>query len=147
MEATTNATTKTTYLRETTLRYGKKVKAEPMKDPEAVARLFRKVVKDNTREHFVAFYLDGAHEVVGYSVAHVGTANACVAHPREVFRPAVLAGACAVVVAHNHPSGCLVPSEEDRRVSAGLAEAGQVLGIKLLDSVLVTDEQHLSILA
>ena len=105
MEATTNATTKTTYLRETTLRYGKKVKVEPMRDPEAVARLFRKVVKDNTREHFVAFYLDGAHEVVAYSVAHVGTANACIAHPREVFRPAVLAGACAVVVAHNHPSG------------------------------------------
>jgi DNA repair protein RadC len=136
----------TTYIRETILRYGRKVECERVRGPEGVARLFRKVVKDNTKEHFVVFHLDGAHEVASYTVAHVGTANLCPAHPREIFRAAIWAGACAIVVAHNHPSQCLEPSEEDLRLTRRLREAGEVVGIKVLDSVIVTDDGYRSVL-
>ena len=61
-------------------------------------------------------------------------------HPREVFQAAVSLGACALIVAHNHPSGDPTPSAEDREVTARLAQAGHVLGIQLLDSIVVTED-------
>ncbi len=137
----------TTYIRETMLRYGRKLQTEWIDGPAAVARLFRKVVRDNTKEHFVVFHLDSSHEVVSYTVAHVGTANLCPVHPRETFRAAILSGACAIVVAHNHPSQCLKPSEEDGRLTRKIREAGELLGIRVLDSVIVTDDDYRSVLA
>jgi DNA repair protein RadC len=86
----------------------------------------RQVVTDDAREHFVAIYLDGRHRAIGHQVVSVGTATASLVHPREVFQPAILAGACAVIVGHNHPSGDPSPSPEDRAVTLRLEHAQQI---------------------
>ena len=108
-----------------------------MRSPEDVARFVRRVVGNDAREHFVAILLDGRHRPIAYQVVSIGTATAALVHPREVFQPAVGLGACAVIVAHNHPSGDPTPSAEDRDVTQRLAQAGRLLGILLIDSVVV----------
>ena len=110
--------------------------------PDGVAGFVRSILTDNSREHFVALYLDGANQVASYSIVSIGTANASMVHPREVFQRAILAGAVSIIIAHNHPSGILTPSEEDHKVTQRLKEAGEILGIKLLDHLIVTDVAH-----
>ena len=110
-----------------------------IKGPNDVADFVRSVLTDNSREHCVALYLDGAHQVVSYSIISIGTANMSVVHPREVFQRAILAGAISIIIAHNHPSGVLTPSDEDHKVTKRLKDAGEILGIKLLDHLIVTD--------
>ena len=114
--------------------------------PEDAAAFVRSILTDNSREHFVALYLDGAHQVVSYSTISIGTANASIVHPREVFQRAILAGAISLVVAHNHPSGNLTPSEEDYKVTKRLKEAGDVIGIRLLDHLIISDVANVSII-
>ena len=117
-----------------------------VKGPDDAAAFVRSVLTDNSREHFIALYLDGAHQVVSYSTISIGTATTAIVHPREVFQRAILVGAVAMVVAHNHPSGILTPSNEDYKVTERLKDAGTLLGIKLLDHVIVSDVAHLSII-
>lgn len=109
-----------------------------------VAEVVRKCLITNTKENFIALYLDGAHAVIAYSVVSIGLQNATQVHPREVFQAAILCGAVALVVAHNHPSGSLQPSDADKKVTKNLKEAGELLGIKLLDHVIVTDDSNYS---
>ena len=94
----------------------------------------------------MALYLNGAHQVVSYSTISIGTANASIVHPREVFQRAILAGAISLVVAHNHPSGNLTPSAEDYNVTKRLKEAGEVIGIQLLDHLIISDVANVSII-
>lgn len=110
-----------------------------------VAMFVRSVAIDNSREQFFALYLSGKHTVVSYSIISIGTANSSMVHPREVFQRAILSGAVALVVAHNHPSGNTNPSEADRRVTKLLREAGGLLGIELLDHVIVAEYGELSL--
>ncbi len=109
-----------------------------IKKAEDVADFVRSVMIDNSREQFFALYLDGKHAVVSYSLISIGTANSAPVHPREVFQRAILSGAIAVVVAHNHPSGSSDASQADRRVTSELRAAGKLLEIQLLDHVIVT---------
>ena len=109
-----------------------------------VATFVRSVLTDNSREHFVAMFLDAMHQVTAYSIVSIGTANYAVVTPREVYQRAIVAGSIAIAVAHNHPSGSPVPSDEDHRVTKRLFESGVLLGIKLLDHVVVTDHEHYS---
>jgi len=95
-------------------------------------------VDDDAREHFLAVYLDGRHRPIAHQVVSVGTATASLVHPREIFQPAVLAGAVALLVLHNHPSGEASPSKEGREVTDRLKKAGEILGINLLDSIVWT---------
>lgn len=91
------------------------------------------------REHFVALYLDSRSRVKGACVVSIGTLSASLVHPREVFRPAIVAGAAAVIVAHNHPSGDTTPSAEDKDATRRLVKAGDLLGVPVLDHVIVAD--------
>ncbi|MFN9292342.1 MAG: JAB domain-containing protein, partial [Planctomyces sp.] len=84
-----------------------------MTEPEQAAAFIRSILSDNSREHFVALYLDGAHRIACYSIVSIGTANSCPVHPRKVLQRAILCGAVSLLVAHNHPSGVLTPSRED----------------------------------
>lgn len=113
--------------------------------PVDVADFVRSVLTDNSREHFVALYLNSAHDVATYSIVSIGTANSALASPREVFQRAVHTGAIAIVVAHNHPSGTTDPSHEDKVVTKKLRDAGKILSIPILDHVIVTDNSFLSI--
>jgi DNA repair protein RadC len=118
---------------------------ESVRNPVDVARFVRRAVGNDAREHFLVLMLDGRHKPIAYQVVSVGTATASPVHPREVFQAAVAAGAAAVIVAHNHPSGDPSPSREDREVTERLVRAGELLDIRLLDSVVVTASGYLSL--
>ena len=90
------------------------------------------------QEQFIVMTLDGASRVIQCRVITRGTINQSLVHPREVFRDAILDNAAGIIAAHNHPSGSLSPSEPDRRVTRRLKEAGQLLGIDLLDHIIIT---------
>jgi DNA repair protein RadC len=107
--------------------------------PADATAFIRSVLLDNSREHFIALYLDGAHQIACYSIVAIGTANQCPIHPREIFQRAILSGAVAVIVAHNHPSGSLTPSHEDIKLTKRLKEAGELLGISVLDHLIISD--------
>lgn len=110
-----------------------------------VARLVRQVIRDDPREHFVAVYLDTAHRPIAVHVASIGTVNTTVAQPREVFGPALTLAATALVVAHNHPTGDPKPSPEDFRVTDRLRQAGDLLGVELLDHIVLGADAYHSI--
>lgn len=115
-----------------------------VRGPEDVAKFVRKILTDNSREHCVALYLNGSHSVACYSTVSIGTANLATVHPREVFQRAISCGAIALILCHNHPSGEVTPSDEDRRITLRLKEAGDLLAIPLLDHVIVTDNSFQS---
>lgn len=113
--------------------------------PQDVAELFRAFQLGNSREQLMTFYLDGSHQIVAYAITSIGTANMAVGHPREVLQPAILVGATALTLAHNHPSNCLEPSREDIALTERIAEAATILGLRVLDHVIVTDFAHYSL--
>jgi DNA repair protein RadC len=101
-------------------------------------------VRAEKKEHFVVFFLDTRNQEIKRDIVSIGTLNYNLVHPREVFEPAVKNLAASVIVAHNHPSGCLEPSDEDLSLTKRLAQAGKLLGIELLDHVIVTKEGFMS---
>ncbi len=109
-----------------------------------VVGLVSAFLRDDPREHFVAVYLDSRHRPIAVHDAHVGHGSGCPVHPREVFGPAVQLAAAALVVAHNHPSGDPTPSAEDRNVTERLRQAGELLGIEVLDHVVVGEDRYYS---
>ena len=90
-------------------------------------------IKAERKEHFVGLYLNARHELIHKEIVSIGTANASIVHPRDVFAPAILHNTTAVIVAHNHLSGDATPSAEDVDV-----EAGRLLGISVLQHIIIT---------
>ena len=116
-----------------------------IREPEQIATLAREIIGlDYMREHFIVFHLDGYHQVINYNVAGVGTANSCLIMPRDVFQCAILNGAVSIVICHNHPSGNLKPSREDISITREIYKVGEMLRIRLLDHVLITQSEHIS---
>jgi len=93
-----------------------------------------------SEEHFIAFHLDAKYQVIGYHEVSKGTLNASLVHPREVFKAALLSNAYAIIVAHNHPSGSVVPSREDIEVTKQLIAAGKIMGVSVADHCIVSSE-------
>lgn len=93
----------------------------------------------NDQEKFVVACLNTKHQVQCVVVVTVGTLDASLVHPREVFKPAILEGSSAVVLSHNHPSGDTTPSREDHAVTEQMTEAGKLLGITVLDHIIHGD--------
>lgn len=106
-------------------------------EPSKVADIFRAFIGNTDREIFAAILTDSRNKVIGINQVSVGTLSASLVHPREVFKPAILACAAAIVVAHNHPSGEATPSPEDKVATRRIKEAGELLGIPLLDHVIL----------
>jgi len=98
------------------------------------------------QEHFISVALNGAHEVLSVNVCSIGLVNRTLVHPREVFVEAVRQRATAILVAHNHPSGNLEPSVEDRDVTRRLKQAGDIIGVKVLDHLVFSEEGYFSML-
>ena len=109
-----------------------------------VVGLLRAFLRDDPRERFAVVYLDTRNRPIAVHDAHVGTCDSSPVHPREVFGPAVALSATSVVVAHNHPSGDPSPSAEDRAVTARLRDAGELLGIPMLDHVVLGTARYYS---
>ena len=113
--------------------------------PEDCHGLLRREFRGLDRERFLALYLDTRHRILDLETVSVGSLNASLVHPREVFRPAVALRAAAVIVAHNHPSGCAEPSGEDLALTARLDRCGDLLGIALLDHLVAGVDEIVSI--
>ena len=113
--------------------------------PQDVFHHFASRLRRLDHERFVVVLLDGRHRVLGEAVVSQGTLTASLVHPREVFRPALRASAAAVILVHNHPSGDPTPSAEDRSVTGRLARAGELLGIRVLDHVVVAERGYVSL--
>lgn len=102
-------------------------------------------MRNLSKEHLRGLYLNTHYQVIHDETISIGTVDANLLHPREVFRPALLYAAAGVVLVHNHPSGVAEPSPQDRTVTAQIAEAGMMLGIELVDHVIVTRDSFASI--
>jgi DNA repair protein RadC len=98
-----------------------------------------------TKEHLRGIYLNNHYHLVHDEVISIGTLDANIIHPREVFKPAIEHSASALILVHNHPSGIATPSEADVLVTKQLIEAGKLLGILLLDHIIVTKDKFISI--
>jgi DNA repair protein RadC len=114
-----------------------------VRGPETVFDLTRDIRGAN-REHFVGFYLNTRNQVLRREVISIGSLNASIVHPREVFTPAIALSAANLILAHNHPSGDPSPSEEDLAITRRLVDAGRLLGIDVLDHVIVCRDQYAS---
>lgn len=97
-----------------------------------------KDIRDNKKEHFVVFFLDARNQEIKREIISIGSLNANLVHPREVFEPAIRYLAAQILVAHNHPSGDPSPSPEDLEITKQLVDAGKLLGIEVKDHVIVS---------
>jgi len=114
--------------------------------PEEVLRLPDvESIRHRQQEHFIAITLNGAGEVIRARTLTIGLLNASQIHPREAFADAITDRAAAVVFVHNHPSGSLEPSEPDLAITRQLVEAGELLGIRVLDHLIVSKRGHRSL--
>ena len=112
--------------------------------PRAAAEFLLPQFGNRPVEQFGVLLLDTKHRVVRASVLSVGTLDASIVHPREVFREAIAAGAAAIVLFHNHPSGDPDPSEDDVRLTERLLAAGVLMGIDVIDHVILADVRYYS---
>lgn len=113
---------------------------------QKVAKYLQEKIGKEKKEYFVVLYLDARHQLLREEVTSIGTLNASLVHPREVFKPAIENSAAAIIVAHNHPSGGTEPSEADIMLTGRLSDAGKMLGIELLDHLVISSEGSRSIL-
>ena len=111
-----------------------------MRQPAAAARVLAEYIGESDRELFVVALLTIRGRILGLHTVSVGCLTSSIVHPREVFKPAILASSSAVLIAHNHPSGDPEPSAEDLALTRRLAAAGTILGIEVLDHVVLGEQ-------
>jgi DNA repair protein RadC len=117
---------------------------EPVRGPADVFRLLADEARSWDRERFLNLLLDGRHRTIGLDEVSVGTATASLVHPREIFKPVILANACGFILIHNHPSGDPNPSQEDRDITNRLKEAAALMGVPLLDHIVLGEKGFFS---
>jgi DNA repair protein RadC len=114
--------------------------------PDDAGNILIKHIGQEDREHFVIIMLDTRNKLIGLHTVSIGTLNTSLIHPREVFKAPIISNAATIILGHNHPSGDLEPSKEDHDVTDRLKEAGELLGIRILDHIIVSDRSYRSIL-
>ncbi|MDA8428712.1 MAG: DNA repair protein RadC [Geobacteraceae bacterium] len=112
--------------------------------PRQVFDYFHHEFRDSRKEYFLILLLDGKNRIIRRVQISEGSLNQSIVHPREVFSPAVKESAAAVILVHNHPSGDPAPSSEDIAITRRLREAGDIMGIKVLDHIIVGDGEFMS---
>ena len=120
-------------------------KREVVKTPEDVVALVRGRLKSKKKEYFLALLLDTRSQLIKVAEISVGSLDSSIVHPREVFKEAVSASAASVIFAHNHPSGDPEASGDDINLTKRLAEAGEIMGIDVLDHVIIGERRYLSL--
>jgi len=116
-----------------------------LKTPEDVASLVRSRLRDKKKEYFLALLLDTRNQLIKVAEVSIGSLDTSIVHPREVFKEAISASAASVIFAHNHPSGDPEASEDDVKLTKRLAEAGEIVGIDVLDHIIIGDKKYLSL--
>lgn len=112
--------------------------------PEDVYRRIYPRMREQKKENFIELCLDTKNQIIKEEIISIGSLNANVVHPREVFKTALAVSAAHIIVAHNHPSGDPTPSREDIEVTKKLMEAGKIIGVDVLDHVIIGDGRHFS---
>jgi len=123
-----------------TLKLSQIVSAPPrniktIRSPMDVYKLLEPEFRHLKQEKFICLFLNTKNGIIGQEVISIGSLNASIVHPREVFRPAIKRSAAAIICAHNHPSGNPEPSPEDLQITNRLAESGNIIGIDMLDHI------------
>ncbi|MCM2675167.1 RadC family protein [Alkalicoccobacillus plakortidis] len=116
-----------------------------IRSPEDVSNLVMEDMRFLKQEHFVCLYLNTKNQVIFRHTVFIGSLNASIVHPREVFKEALRRSSASIICLHNHPSGDPTPSREDIDVTKRLYEAGRVLGIELLDHIIIGDRTFISL--
>lgn len=114
-------------------------------DQNKAAEILRQYIGDVDREHLVVMTLDTKNRINTITTVSIGTLNAAIATPREVFKTAILSNAAGIVVGHNHPSGDPTPSAEDIEFTERLASVGEIMGIEILDHIIIGDTSFRSL--
>ena len=112
-------------------------------EPRQVFETFSFLMKE-TKEMFLTLHLDGKNRIIAMDVVSIGSLNQSIVHPRSVFQTALLSNAASIICAHQHPSGDPAPSSEDISITRRLKEAGEMMGIKVLDHIIVGDGDYIS---
>ena len=113
--------------------------------PKDAYEMIKEQLEGLDREQFIIACLNTKNEPTNISVVSVGTLNKAIVHPREVFKTAILSNAASIMAFHNHPSGDTTPSQQDLQLTNRLYEAGELLGIKLLDHLIIGDGSFTSL--
>lgn len=100
--------------------------------------------RDLDKEHFIVATLDASHIVIAIRLITIGILNRTLCHPREIFRKAIIDNAASVILVHNHPSGNIKPSEDDKVLTKRLSNSGELLGIKVLDHIIIGTKDYYS---
>lgn len=123
----------------------KNIKQNSILSPSDCVSYLSAEMKHLTQEHFVVLFLDTKNYIIGKKTIFIGSLNKAIVHPREVFKEAIKRSSASVICAHNHPSGDPTPSSQDIQLTHRLYEAGELLGIKLLDHLIIGDDQFISL--
>lgn len=120
-----------------------------VKSAEGIAAIFRSMLKaehttDQSKEHFWVMGLSNKSFIQYIELVSLGTLDSTLVHPREVFRFAIMKACSKIVLVHNHPGGCPLPSKNDETITRRLESAGNIVGIKVLDHVIVGEHSHYS---
>lgn len=116
-----------------------------VKTPEEVVSLVRGKLMGKKKEYFLVLLLDTRGQLIKTAEISVGSLDSSIVHPREVFKEAISASAASVIFVHNHPSGDLEPSEDDIKLTERLSQAGELMGIDVLDHIIISDKNFLSL--
>ncbi|MCJ0930725.1 RadC family protein [Virgibacillus halodenitrificans] len=123
----------------------KPVERYVIRSPEDGADYVMEEMRSLHQEHFVVLFLNTKNQIIHRQTIFIGSLNASIVHPREVYREAVKRSAASIIVAHNHPSGDPTPSQEDIQVTRRLTESGKMIGIELLDHLIIGDRKFVSL--
>lgn len=113
-------------------------------EPKDIVDLGKKFLYELDREELIVACLNAKNEVNSINVVSIGSLNNSIVHPREVFKTAILSNAASIVMIHNHPSGDVTPSKEDKEITLRIKESGTILGIKLLDHIIIGNNTYYS---
>jgi len=116
-----------------------------IRSPQDAATYLMPDMTSLNQEHFVVLFLNIKNQIIHKQTIFIGSLNASIVHPREIFREAVKRSAASIICAHNHPSGVPTPSSEDIEVTKRIVEAGYIIGIELIDHVIIGDHQYISL--
>ena len=129
---------------------GERVQNQPMKDgqkinsAEDVFKVLKNDLGNKKKEHFKVLSLNSRNQLISLDDISIGTINANLVHPREIFKTAIQNLAVSIILVHNHPSGDPEPSEDDLIITKRLVEAGKIMGINILDHIIITKNKFLS---
>jgi len=115
------------------------VESKKVSSPRDIAEIMFEYLNGADRECFVVIALNTKNDINSISTISIGTLSSSLAHPREIFKTAILSNAANIILCHNHPSGDTSPSKEDILISKKVKECGDILGIKVLDHIIITD--------